>query len=135
MNTEMTAIEAATIDYMRSSEQRRFLHMLIAVFERNATVYPLELAAKLPDHDVTFDSSIEPELKALFEEHLPTILSLCWPEGFSIVNDGQLQQFAKMIPANGGPFPIDAQAYVDVLKDNGMASFQSAIYSRIKSRR
>lgn len=134
--TTMTATEAATIDHMRSTEQRRFLYTLISIFERNANVWPMDKTQTLPDHDVTFNTDIEPELKALFEEHLLTIIGMFWPEGFSVVNDGQLAQFAKMIPTTkGGPFPIDAQTYVDVLKQNGMASFQHAIYSRIKPRR
>lgn len=134
-NAGMTATERAMIDHMRSSDQRRFINLLVRAFERNAKVYPLDQAAQLPDHDVTFDTSIEPELKALFEKNMPTILSMFWPEGFSVVNDGQLKEFAKMIPTSGGPFPIDAETYVTVLKQNGMASFQSAVYSRIEPRR
>lgn len=130
-----TATETAMVQQMRSSEQRRFINLLVRAFERNAKVYPLNQSDNLPDHDVTFDSDIEPELKALFEEHLPTILGMFWPEGFSIVNDGQLKEFAKMLPTKGGPFPIDAETYASVIKQNGMASFQHAVYSRIKPAR
>ncbi len=131
-----TATETAMVQQMRSSEQRRFINLLVRAFERNAKVYPLNQSDKLPDHDVTFDSDIEPELKALFEDHLPTILSMFWPEGFSVVNDKQLTEFAKLIPPSKQlGFSVDADTYASVLKQNGMASFQHAVYSRIKPAR